>query len=77
MPRSNGRRRRATTPGRGWAHQKNHFTAYDLVDIYPFLICTPAKSEPIKAIAKRLEVSSSVLCRLNNLSEAAEVDKVS
>ena len=50
-------------------NQHSHFTAYDLVDIYPFLLYRPQKDEKLEEIAKKIEVSKDTLRSLNKLAK--------
>lgn len=55
--------------------QGNHFTAYDLVDIYPFFVYSAAKPEKTSEIAAKLGVEEQVICKLNRLSAGSEAPK--
>lgn len=55
--------------------QGNHFTAYDLVDIYPFFVYTPAKPETTSEIAVKLGVDEKTICKLNKLAIGSEAPK--
>jgi len=63
-------------PPRAFSNQNNHFTAYDLGDIYPFYVLRPGAPRTVADVAAAVDVSPELLAAVNNMTPSEEVKKV-
>ena len=54
-------------------YQNNHFTAYDLSDIYPFSVYKTKKNQSIQQISKITQVPIATITAINHLKSEGEV----
>lgn len=77
LPKSRTRKTKATpTRLKGLNQQTNHFTAYDLGDIYPFCVYKPNEPVTLADLAAKLDSDVTLLAKVNFLTPKDMVSKV-
>ena len=61
---------------KGLTQQTNHFTAYDLGDIYPFCVYKPNEPVTLADLAAQLDSDVTLLAKVNELTPKDMVSKV-